>query len=114
MSEPTKQDRWSAIVWAALGPMGRMLSGSKSSYSDRHPKNVVFFNGNIYDKDGKKLWYGDVNLTKDKARLEQIAHMLDEPIYVTREQPFRWEEQTTESLENCTKGEYPSVVRIDP
>lgn len=114
MNEPTKQDRWTAIVETALGPMGRMLSQSKSSYSDRHPNSIVYFNGNIFDKDGVKLWFGDVDLTKDKAKLEQIAHLLDEVIYVTAESPFRWEDQTTARLEEACRHEHARARRIDP
>jgi hypothetical protein len=91
-----------------------MLSGSKSSYSNRYPNNKVFFNGNIYDKDGVKLWFGDVDLDKDKAKLEQIAHLLNEPIYVTAEQPFRWEDQTTARLQEACTHEHARARRIDP
>ena len=115
MREPTKQERWTAIVETALGRQGRMLSGSKSSYLSSHPKSIVYFNGNIYDEDGAKLWFGDVDLTKDAMTLAQIAHLLDEPIYVTAESPFRWEEQTKESLEEaCAAAAYSRAKRFDP
>jgi len=115
MREPTKQERLTAIVETVLGNVGKMLSGSKSDYSNRHPKNIVFFNGNIFDKDGVKLWYGDIDLTKDASKLEQIAHLLDESIYVTAELPFRWEEQTTAHLEEaCAETAYSLANKINP
>lgn len=112
--EPTKQERWTAIVETALGRTGRMLSGSKSNYSASHPKSIVYFNGNIYDQEGVKLWYGDIDLRKDAAKLAQIAHLLGESIYVTAESPFRWATQTKESLEEATKHEHAVARRIDP
>lgn len=102
------------IVREQLGWPGKMLSASKSSYSKSHPKSVVFFNGNVYGSDGRKLWYGDIDLTKSKKELAYLAHQLQESIYVTAEQPFRWEEQTKEGLESKLGGEYPRVYRYDP
>ena len=89
------------IVTLNIGHIGRVISGSK-----RAPKNHrVFWNGNMYDSTGSKLWYGDIDLTADEKKLCSIATQLNETIYVTREQPFRWGEQTTESLEaQCELG----------
>lgn len=102
------------VAVTKLGHMGRMLSGSKSGYSDRYPKNKVFFNGNMYDSKGEKIWYGDMDLTSERKKLEEIAKELGEPIYVTREQPFRWDEQTTKTLQTACEGEYPGAYVIQP
>lgn len=102
----------SEIVVDALGHMGRMLSGSKQA-----PKGQrVFWNGNIYDSSGRKLWYGDINLTTEMKTLERIVEVLEEPIYVTAEQPFRWDVQTAESLEKHVKLDGPDarVVKVIP
>lgn len=103
------------IVREILGWPGKLLSGSKSSYSKSHPKNIVFFNGNVYGSDGRKLWYGDIDLTRDGKNLKYLAHQLQESIYVTAEQPFRWEAQTKESLEEaCAETAYSRAVKFDP
>jgi len=103
------------IVREILGWDGKMLSGSKSSYSKSHPKSIVYFNGNIYDSVGSKLWYGDIDVTKDAKNLKRLAAELKESIYITAEQPFRWEEQTKESLEAaCAETAYARAQRIDP
>src|SRR3990167_1955675 len=83
-------------VESIFGYSGRMLSGSKSGYSAMHPKSKVFFNGNIYDAFGNKLWYGDVDITLDETKLKALAKELNEHIFVTAEHPFRWENPTPE------------------
>lgn len=102
------------IVRGLLGWPGKMLSGSKSSYSKSHPKNVVFFNGNVYGSDGRKLWYGDIDLTKSEKDLTYLAKQLQESIYVTAEHPFRWETQDQKSLEGALGGEFPRAVKFSP
>ena len=102
-----------ALIDKHLGHNGRMLSSSKSAYSSAHPGHRIFFNGNVYDLQGNKLWYGDVDLTKDAAALAAVARAVG-GIFVTREQPFRWDPRTPASLANACLGEFPAAVRIDP
>ena len=91
----TIQEKTDAVI-TKLGHIGKITSGTKTA-----PKGqVVFFNGNIYDSEANKIWYGDVNLVKDGVRLMEIAMHVG-PIYVTREQPFRFEVQTVKSLERA-------------
>ena len=97
-----------------LGMPGRLLSGSKSGYSSDHPVNVVFFNANVFDCRGKKVWYGDVDLTADAQTLQTIASCLDEPFYVTRESPFRWESCMVKDLQAACQGEYPRAYLFAP
>lgn len=104
----------SSLAYETLGPMGRMLSGSKSAYANAHPKHTVYFNGNVYDSSATKLWYGDVDLTKDGTKLKQLARQLGESLYVTREMPFRFDGATPVSLANACLGEFPAATRIDP
>lgn len=103
------------IVDELLGPPGKMLSQSKSAYSGKHPKSIVYFNGNVYDQDGNKLWYGDVDTTRQAKDLQAIALRIGERIYVTSESPFRWENQTTKTLEEAAaETAYSRCLRIDP
>lgn len=102
------------VVERFLGHMGRMLSGSKSGYLDRFPGHRCFFNGNVYAGDGRKLWYGDIDLTKDEKVLQALAGELGTRLYVTREMPFRFEQVTVQQLDNACLGEHPSAVRFDP
>lgn len=101
------------VINEALGFPGRMLSGSKSAYANAHPTHRVFFNGNVYDLRGNKLWYGDVDLTRDAAALARVARAAG-GIFVTREMPYRFDQVTVQQLEAGCLGEFPSAVRIDP
>lgn len=107
------------LVDGILGIPGRMISGSKLAYSNAHPGHVVFFNANLYDSQGTKIWYGDVDVTLDRPKLEQIARDLKCCVYVTSESPFRWNEGTTlketlREIQAACQGDHPSAVRIDP
>lgn len=65
---------------------GRMMSGSK-----RSPKGqLCVWNANVISPSYGKIWFGDLNLTKDEGDLRQIAHELGEPIYVLRERDCRF------------------------
>lgn len=78
-----------------LGLAGRLITGSKSSYLDRHPNNQAFFNANVATKEHGKLWYGDLDLsTKDKEALEELASELETTVYVLREMDGRFGMET--------------------
>ena len=36
---------------------GRMISGSKSGYKERHPDNLIVFNANIIIESKGKIWH---------------------------------------------------------
>jgi len=76
-----------------LGHCGRMISASKSSYSSRFPTHVVVFNGNVCTKGHGKLWYGDIDITNDEAKLKELAATLGEDVYVLREMDGRFENE---------------------
>lgn len=72
------------IAERRIGMLGRMLSATKEA-----PKNQkVFFNANIFNSNMEKIWFGDINLTKEDASLSALAKDVGK-IYVTKEQPFR-------------------------
>jgi hypothetical protein len=73
--------------------MGRMISGSKSGYKEKYPDNKVVFNANIVTRSRGKIWYGDLDLTLDTEKLQQIATALAEPLYVLYEMDARFENE---------------------
>lgn len=104
-----------AVVMEVLGFMGRMLSGSKSEYLDRHPTNNILFNANIFSgTTARKIWFGDLDLTLDKQKLLKLAATLNEVIYVTSETPFRFEPPTVESLEKDIRNHNHAVYCFAP
>lgn len=73
--------------------MGRMVCQSKSEYISENPNNLVIFNANIITSSNGKIWYGDLDLTKDGNLLIGIAEELGEPLYILREQDARFAEE---------------------
>lgn len=78
-----------------IGPMGRMISGSKSGYRNVHPDNLVMFNGNICINQGEptKVWYGDIDITKSRNQLREIAVEMNTDLYVLYEMDARFENE---------------------
>ena len=68
----------------------RMIAGSKSAYKGSKPKDLIIFNANVFMKDVGKVWYGDLNLTKDYIILKSIADSLDTKLYVLWEMDARF------------------------
>jgi hypothetical protein len=73
--------------------MGRMISGSKSGYREIYPNHEVVFNANIVLASRGKVWYGDLDLTLDSGKIQEISTKLGEPIYVLREMDARFENE---------------------
>ena len=66
---------------------GRMISAHKTS----PPGHKCVWNANIVTKSQGKVWFGDVNITKDSPLLKEIAAEAGEPLYVLREMDCRFE-----------------------
>jgi hypothetical protein len=73
--------------------IGRMLSGSKSGYRDKYPDNLVVFNANIVLHEIGKIWYGDIDVTRDFENLKNIADELKCDLYIIREMDARFENE---------------------
>jgi hypothetical protein len=73
--------------------LGRMISHSKSGYRDKFPDNEVYFNSNIFVLGEGKIWYGDIDLTKEKDKLENIAKQIGKDLYILREMDGRFENE---------------------
>jgi hypothetical protein len=83
--------RLDSEVEAILGPSGRLLSGSKSGYRRRHPDHEVHFNACLFGDDGTQLWFGDIDLTIETARLQKLANRLGRRVILTPEWPYRFD-----------------------
>ena len=79
------------LLIEAIGWPGRMISGSKSSYSEKYKHHVPIFNANLCTTNRGKVWYGDLDLTLDKDKLAALAVELNEDLYVLRETDARFE-----------------------
>lgn len=70
--------------------LGRCF-GSKSGYANTHPKRDFIPNANVFNKRNGKVWWGDLDLERDKPALEIIARRLRCRLYVLGEFEGRFE-----------------------
>lgn len=87
---------------------GRLLSGSKSDYTRRNPNNLVVFNANVI-VDGQKVWYGDLDITKETKKLQKIANALQKSLYILREMDGRFDNENSPKLDRAVAVINPSV-----
>jgi hypothetical protein len=73
--------------------VARMLDGSKWQYHEKYPDDLIVWNANVLIPDYGKVWYGDLNLTKDYILLKSIADALDNTLYVLWETDGRFGEE---------------------
>jgi len=83
-----------------LGMCGRMISASKSMYESPVADSVVVFNGNICTESGK-IWYGDIDVGVDEAKLKALAEAIGEKIYILREHDARFDNETAPLLDKA-------------
>lgn len=72
-------------------PMGRCF-GSKSLYQNTHPKCEFVPNANVFSRLGGKVWWGDLDLERDRRALERVARRLRCRLYVVSEHDGRFDE----------------------
>jgi len=72
-----------------LLPLGKLL-GSKSLNRMRLPDDLFIFNANIFADEYGKIWWGDLNLTKDKDNLIEISKELGIDLYILSEMDGRF------------------------
>lgn len=82
-----------------LGMEGRMISFSKSFYRNENPNNLVVFNSNII-VDGKKIWWGDIDVTINKINLIFLAKQINNSIFVLSEMDGRFNNEESPIVEN--------------
>jgi hypothetical protein len=70
---------------------GRIISNSKSFYREKFPENEVYFNANIFVLGEGKVWYGDLDLTKDFEILKDISLSSGKDLYILKEFDGRFE-----------------------
>jgi hypothetical protein len=82
------------IAQMVLGPRGRMIASTKAGYDHAHPGHVAIFNANVCVA-GQKVWYGDLDLTREELRLRELAARVGAAVHVLfeRDARFRQEEQ---------------------
>jgi hypothetical protein len=64
--------RYEDDILATLGPPGRLIAWSKTSYHEHYPRNLAVFNANVC-LGQSKVWHGDLDLTRDEPLLLDLA-----------------------------------------
>lgn len=93
-------------------PVGRILSMSKSGYRDANPNSVVYFNANLVTANDGKIWYGDLDLTKDGETLKAIAEETGVILYVLREMDGRFENEELDGVNLIKKAVWNTTQEI--
>lgn len=83
-----------------LGHSGRLIAGSKSTYRRYYPKNLVLFNANVIIA-GKKVWHGDLDISRDEALLVRLAELTEQEVYVLYEMDGRFENEGQPRLDKA-------------
>ena len=95
-----------SIAEKHLGMTGRMISFSKSGYSQKNPGNLVVFNSNVCVEEGK-IWYGDIDITVSYDSLSGLAKETGKTVYVLREMDGRFENEKSPLLRRAVIKFFP-------
>lgn len=68
---------------------GRMIS----PYKEAPKGHLAIWNANIVTWTHKKVWYGDLDLTKEGTELKKVATQIKEPLYILYEMDARFGEE---------------------
>ena len=85
---------------------GRIISFSKSGYREEFPDNEIYFNANIFVLGEGKIWYGDIDVTKEKEQLENVSREIGKDLYILREMDGRFGNEELKDSEIITKARY--------
>ncbi len=85
-------------------PLGRMISESKSMYKDAYPEHLVVFDANVVTVTNGKIWYGDLDVTRDAEALKRLSEQIGEPLFVLREMDARFGKETNPASELIKKA----------
>lgn len=86
--------------------LSKLLSGSKSFYRSKFPENKVYFNANIFIEGIGKVWYGDLDITLDSGKLQEIANQIKKPFFVLSEMDGRFEFQDRKDYKTAAKASF--------
>jgi hypothetical protein len=101
-------NRYEEALLATVGPAGRMITASKSSFREANPDHVLIFNANLCLAGGK-IWHGDLDIdTPDEQLLIELAARIGEAIYVLHERAARFENEDEPQLEEAVYSVAPS------
>lgn len=64
---------------------GKIVTGNIDKYMKRNPDSVVIKNANVFIDMGGKIWWGDLDLTRDAKRIQRACNRIGMEILITEE-----------------------------
>jgi len=101
------------IIREIMGSPGRLINMSKGRYRYENPRNLVVFNSNIFTQSGKKIWYGDIDVTTNEQDLIDLNKVINEKIYLLYEMDGRFENEKTPKIEKAVVSVDNGVVTLN-
>jgi len=98
--KPKEKEIDEANLIKLLGMYGKMVGMSKSGYLANNKENLVVFNANVCIKENGKIWFGDIDVTKEQESLEALAIQLDTDIFILREMDARFDNEDKPEFKN--------------
>jgi len=89
--------------------LGRIIAFSKSEYLNKHREDLVIFNANVLTLKHGLVWYGDLNINKDRKVLELISKNLKEDLFILREHDCQIDDKKEDISNICKVARY--VIR---
>ena len=83
---------------------GRLISGSKSFYRSQFPENEVYFNANLFVLGEGKIWYGDIDVTRDIESLKEISSAIGKDLFILSEYDGRFDNEDLSDSEIISKA----------
>jgi hypothetical protein len=77
---------------------GRMMAVSKTGYQNKYPDSVCLWNANVFTKGKGKIWWGDLDLTRDAEELKRFAKDQGEELFILRERDGRFDNEQAPDL----------------
>jgi hypothetical protein len=100
----------------ALGYPGAMLSGMKQNPPGTEG-HTIYWNACVFEKTGKneavQIWHGDLDVTAQTEKLQELANRLGKTLVVTPEHPWRFDGFRKAMQEHSPKWDRP-VFTFDP
>jgi hypothetical protein len=100
-NRPQPSPEQQALIKEQLGYCGRMLSGSKQAAKTAGREHLTVFNANLIVTGFGKVWYGDIDITRDEEKLKKIALAFKSVVNVLREHDARFEYENNPQVQNA-------------
>lgn len=102
------------LIVEKIGYKGMLLSMSKSGYRKNNPNSVVFFNANLCTEN-EKIWWGDLDLTKSREELLELAREMKETLFVLAEMDARFVTESRPEINRYVVSFSPEgFIKINP